>query len=113
MKQLDHTRFPGILFVALALTPSAAYSLGSPGSIPLPVDEFLAAQPIYPAWALLGVFILGAALATAMRLSTLRPQRRPWALASIALACRVTVQAVLRACTFMLPDNWTNLRAQW
>jgi hypothetical protein len=123
MKQLSITRFLSLLFVALALAPSAAHLLALPNKIALPANEYAVVQQIYRGWALLGIVVVAALLATAAYVLLLRSLQQPYALAALALACLLAAQAVFWLFTYpvnqqtqnwtTLPPQWSELRAQW
>jgi hypothetical protein len=80
-------------------------------------------QQIYRGWALLGVVVIGALVSTLAYAVVVRAQRKPLALAVIALFCLAGTQALFWTFTFpanqltenwtALPDNWALLRSQW
>lgn len=120
---LDAARFFSLLFVALALAPSAAHLLELPNKIGLARDDYLTVQQIYSGWSLLGFVVFGALLST-LALTVLSWRRgRQFLLASAAFGCVVGTQLVFWAFTYpmnevtrnwtVLPEVWQPLRAQW
>jgi hypothetical protein len=116
-------RFLALLFAALALAPALAHLLELPNKIELPRDDYLTVQHIYDGWALLGIVVIGALLATLWL--TILERRRPMQFLSalVAFLCIAGTQAVFWTFTFpanrataywtLLPENWQALRIQW
>lgn len=119
---MDLARRFALFFVALALAPAAAHLLELPNKIGLPRDEYLVVQQIYRGWALLGVVVLGALLATLV-FAILARGTRDFKFALTAFVCIAATQAVFWTFTFptnqetlnwtVLPDHWEALRTQW
>ena len=120
---LNYFRFFSLLFVALALAPSAAHLLELPTKLTLSRDDYLTVQQIYRGWELLGSVVFGALLSTLALTILSRHRRRQFALALTAFLCVVGTQAVFWAFTYptnqvtqnwtVLPQVWEPLRAQW
>ena len=120
---LNAARFFSLLFVALALGPSAAHLLELPNKIGMSRDHYLIVQQIYRGWALLGIVVAGALLSTLMLTILSRHRRRQFALALAAFVCVVATQIVFWTFTYptnqetrnwtVLPPVWEPLRAQW
>jgi hypothetical protein len=120
---LNYARFFSLLFIALALAPSAAHLLELLNKIALSRDDYLTVQQIYRGWALLGIVVFGALLSTLALTILLRHHRRQFALALTAFLCLVGTQLVFWAFTYptnqmtrnwtVLPQRWESLRAQW
>jgi hypothetical protein len=120
---LDAARFFSLLFAALALGPALAYLLELPNKIQLSRDDYLTVQQIYRGWALLGIVVVGALMASLAHAMLVRRHRRAFVPAALAFACLVGTQIVFWLFTFpanrrtenwtTLPENWEALRAQW
>jgi Ni/Fe-hydrogenase subunit HybB-like protein len=120
---LNYARFFSLLFIALALAPSAAHLLELPNKITLSRDDYLTVQQIYRGWALLGIVVFGALLSTLALTILSRHRRRQFVLALTAFVCVVGTQLVFWAFTYptnqmtqnwtVLPQGWESLRAQW
>jgi hypothetical protein len=116
-------RFFALVYVALAFGPSAAHLLESPNKIGLPRDEYLTVQHLYNGWALLGIVVVGALVATLVLALRVRRKPRQFAYAVAAFSCVAATQVVFCAFTFPfnratrnwteLPEPWQALRAQW
>jgi len=116
-------RFLSLLFVALALAPSAAHLLELPNKIGLPRDAYFTVQQIYRGWALLGFVVVGALVSTLTHAVMVRARRREFVPASVAFLCIVAAQVLFWTLTFpanqatanwtITPDNWEALRMQW
>ncbi len=120
---ITSARFFSLLFVALALAPALAHLLELPTKIGLSREEYLTVQQIYRGWALLGVVVFGALLATLVHALAARGRMKEFRAAVTAFVCIVTAQVVFWIFTFptnqatrnwtVLPDNWEALRTQW
>lgn len=120
---LATVRFLSLLFVALALAPSAAHLLELPHKIALSHDDYLVVQQIYRGWALLGIVVFGALVSTLLLAIVSRRRPRQFALALAAFLCIVATQVVFWIYTYptnaathnwtVLPQGWEALRAQW
>ncbi len=120
---INAARFCSLLFVALALAPSAAHLLELPNKIGLSRDDYLTVQQIYRGWALLGIVVLGALVSTLTLTILSRYRPRQFALALAAFLCVVGTQVVFWTFTYptnqatrnwtVLPADWEPLRAQW
>ncbi len=116
-------RFFALLFAALALAPALAHLLELPNKMSLSRAEYETAQKLYKGWALLGVVVAAALIATAVLAILVRsqPNQLGWVVA--ALVCIAATQLVFWGWTFpvnqqtgnwtVLPENWTALRARW
>jgi hypothetical protein len=121
--KLVTVRFLSLLFAALALAPAAAHLLELPNKIGLSREDYLTAQQLYRGWALLGIVVVGALLATFAYAVVVRKQRKAFTLTVIALLCLAGTQALFWTFTFpanqltanwtVLSDNWAVLRSQW
>src|SRR5688500_10358899 len=120
---LTVARFCSLLFVALALAPSAAHLLELPNKIGLSRADYLTVQQIYSGWALLGIVIIGALISTLTLTVLSRHHRRQFTLALAAFLCVIGTQVVFWTFTYptnqatrnwtVLPADWEPLRAQW
>jgi hypothetical protein len=121
-RALDVARFCSLLFVALALGPSAAHLLELPNKIGLSRADYLTVQHIYNGWALLGIVVLGA-LASTLALAILSRRQRQFTPSLLAFLCVVAAQVVFWSFTYPanqatrnwteLPQAWQPLRTQW
>ncbi len=120
---LKIARFLSVLFVALALAPAMAHLLELPNKMTLSREEYLVVQQIYRGWALLGIVIFGALLATLTLMILVRHNRRIFTLTLVAFLCIAGSLAVFFTFTYPtnqvtnnwthLPENWLELRRQW
>ena len=116
-------RFLSALFCALSLGPALAHLLELPNKMGLSREEYLVVQQIYRGWALLGVVVLGALLATLAHAILARQRLGESGPALTAFLCIAGTQAIFWTFTFpmnqqtanwtLLPDHWTTMRAQW
>jgi hypothetical protein len=116
-------RFVSVLFTAVAMASGFAHLLALPNKIGLSREEYLTVQQIYRGWALLGVPILGALLATTILGLLERRRRKRFYLtlgaalclaASLALFFVFTYPANLATLNWTTPPhNWQELRSQW
>ena len=120
---IARARFFSLLFVALALAPALAHLLELPNKIGLTREEYLTVQQIYRGWALLGVVVFAALLATLAHSIAARGRTNEFRAAVTAFVCIAAAQVVFWTFTFptnqltsnwtVLPDNWESLRTQW
>lgn len=116
-------QFIAMLFTAVSMAAGWAHLLELPAKMALSHDDYLTVQQIYRGWALLGVFVVGALVATAV-LTLL--QRRAGAAFHLSLAATLCIALGLAAFflfTFpanqatqnwtMLPPQWEAIRRQW
>ena len=112
-----------LVFVALLLGPSLGHLFELPNKVGLSRQDYLTVQQIYRGWALFG-FVVGAALFCTLGLTVqLWSRSRPARSALTAFLCLVGTQVIFWTWTYpanvatdnwtILPDGWTNLRAQW
>jgi hypothetical protein len=123
LSPLNLARFFSLLFAALTFGPSAAHLLELPNKIGLSRDEYLIVQQIYGGWALLGIVIAGALIATLALVILSRHRRREFTLSLGAFSCLVAAQIVFWVFTYPtnqatrnwteLPQQWESLRLQW
>jgi hypothetical protein len=115
--------FSSLLFVALALAPSAAHLLELPNKIGLPRADYFTVQQIYRGWALLAVVVVGELISLSTLVVLVRHHAQAFAPALAALLCVVAAQVLFWTLTFpanqatqnwtVAPGNWEALRAQW
>lgn len=116
-------RFISIMLLALALGGGLAHLFELPGKMALSRDDYLTVQQIYRGWALLGIPIFGALVATLWLAALERRRRRVFGLTLAAALCVAASLVVFFAFTFpanqatenwtMLPENWDALRGRW
>ncbi|HEY8518834.1 MAG TPA: DUF1772 domain-containing protein [Gammaproteobacteria bacterium] len=109
--------------MGVSLGPALAHLLELPNKIGLDRDDYFLVQSIYRGWALLGVVVAGALLATLALTLLLKDRRRARVWAAVAFGCVVLSQIVFWAFTFPanqatsnwteIPPSWEALRAQW
>lgn len=112
-----------LLFTALALVPSGAHLLEFRSKIHLSSNEYLTVQRLYRGWALLGIVVVAALLATLALAFATRSQPQAFHAAIAAFACIVGTQLVFWLVTFpvnrrtanwsTLPRDWQRLRDRW
>jgi hypothetical protein len=115
--------FLAILFAALALVPTMAHLLELTNKMGLPQDQYFTVQGIYRGWALLGIVVFGALLASLALTITLRRERAAMMWAGAAFLCIAATQGIFWIYTFpanvatanwtQRPENWETLRSQW
>jgi len=115
--------FLALLFTLIALSGGVAHVLSLPHKIGLPRDEYLIVQQIYQGWALLGIAVVGALIASAALAVVWRGNGAAFALAVVAVVCIVASLVVFFTVTFpvnqatsnwtVMPANWEALRRRW
>lgn len=115
--------FVSLVMVALALAPAMAHLLELPNKMQLTRADYLTVQQIYRGWALLGIVVLGALLATGTLAVSVRHRRRAFAFALLSFLCVAGTQAIFWNYTYpanqatgnwtVLPQQWQALRRQW
>jgi len=107
--------FLSLLLVALTLGPALAHLLELPAKLGLARDDYFVVQGIYEGWALLGILVIGALLATlALAVASRHERGFSWALA--AFLCLVAAQALFWLFTYpanAATSNWTAVPADW
>lgn len=112
-------RFLSILFIALSLAPALGHRLELPAKIRLSRGEYLTVQQIYRGWAMLGIVIFAAILATLATLATAVLSRRDpgaFRLSLAALLLLIGAQVVFWVFTFpanRATQNWTSFPPDW
>ncbi len=122
-KRLRVAFFASFFFVGFVLGPSFAHLLELPNKIGLDRDAYFTVQAIYSGWALLGVPVLAALLATLVLAVLLRAQRSARRWAAVAFVALVATQAIFWTFTYpantatenwtVAPENWEALRTRW
>lgn len=116
-------QFVAIICVAMAMAAGWAHLLEMPNKMQLSREDYLTVQQIYRGWALLGIVVVGALVATAALSWLQRGQGTPFYLALVAAACVALSLVVFFSVTFpanqathnwtVLPEQWESLRRQW
>jgi hypothetical protein len=111
------------VFVALTLVPSGAHLAELWNKIDLSAENYLIVQQIYRGWALFGIVVIPALIATLV--VTIKDRRGPhsFGLSLFAFVCVAGGQVIFWTLTFptnqatrnwtTLPADWTRLREQW
>ena len=109
-------QFVAVALTALALVPGGAHLFSLPNKINLSESDYFIAQSVYRGWALLGIVLIGAALANLALALLIRAQRTPSIFALISGLCLVASLVVFFAFTFpanQATNNWTRVPADW
>lgn len=111
-----------VFFVVLALVPSLAHVLQLPNKLDLSRADYGTVQQLYRGWALLGLIVIVALLAT-LYLTWLSRGTKGMTPAAVASVCILLTQVVFWGWTYpvnvatsnwtVLPENWGHLRTQW
>jgi hypothetical protein len=115
--------FCSVFFTALALGASMAHVLELPNKIHLPKDQYAVVQQLYKGWALLGIVVVIALIATLALVILTGHQRKTFALTLTGLLCIAATQIIFWIFTYpvnrktknwtIFPENWYQLRKQW
>jgi hypothetical protein len=115
--------FFSLLFTGLTMSAAGAHLLELLSKLALSRDDYIIVQQIYRGWALLGVVIVAALLATLAAVILGRRQRQVLILALVALSSLAGAQAVFWLLTYpvnqetrnwtAVPADWLGLRLQW
>jgi hypothetical protein len=115
--------FGALVLVGLCLMPAGAHFFEMWGKLALDKDAYFSLQRIYNGWALFGVVIAGAILATGVLAWLIRDAGLGAWLAGISAALligslvvfflRIYPMNVATKNWTVVPDNWQPLRAQW
>src|SRR5262245_448395 len=84
----------GLLLVAIYFVPAGAHLFELPHKMALPPAEYMTVQRIYAGWALFGIVIAAALVATAVHAWLVRSDRTALAIALAALACLAATQVI-------------------
>jgi hypothetical protein len=116
-------RFIAVMSTAVAMAAGFAHLLELPNKMPLSRTDYLTVQQIYRGWALLGVVVLGALLATVLVAFRVRAYPAAFYLTLCAAACIALSLIIFFLFTYpanqqtqnwtTLPENWESLRRQW
>ena len=113
-----------MVLTALALVPGGAHLFALANKINLSESDYFITQSIYRSitqsiyrsWALLGIVVLGAAIANVALAFLIRAQRAPSIFALIGGLCLVATLVIFFAFTFpanQATNNWTQVPADW
>jgi hypothetical protein len=116
-------QFSAVILTALALVPGGAHLLELPHKIGLGRESYLTVQQIYRGWALLGIILVAAVLASLLLAYLSRGQRTPALCAGAAAVLLGATLVIFFAWTFPVnqatvdwsraPEGWELLRARW
>ena len=109
-------QFVAMALTALALVPGGAHLFALPNKINLGASDYFIVQGIYRGWALLGIVLIGAALANFALTILIHDQRAPFLFTLISLLCLLATLAIFFAFTFpanQVTNNWTEVPANW
>jgi hypothetical protein len=105
-----------MVLTALALVPGGAHLFALPNKIGLSESDYFITQGVYRSWALLGIVLIGAAIANVALALFIRAQRAPSIFALIGGLCLVATLVIFFAFTFpanQATNNWTQVPADW
>lgn len=116
-------QFIAIIAIALSLVPGGAHLIEMPNKMPMSREDYLVAQRLYQGWALAGIALLTALVASLLVTIFAFGQDVPFIAALLAfllmLATLVTFFARILPVNkatqnwTVAPDGWERLRAQW
>jgi hypothetical protein len=109
-------QFVAMVLTALALVPGGAHLFALPNKIDLSESDYFITQSVYRSWALLGIVLIGAAIANVALALLIRAQRAPAIFALISGLCLVATLVIFFAFTFpanQATSNWTQVPADW
>jgi hypothetical protein len=117
-------QFVAMVLTALALVPGGAHLFALANKINLSESDYFITQSIYRSitqsiyrsWALLGIVLIGAAIANLALAFLIRAQRAPSIFALIGGLCLVATLVIFFAFTFpanQATNNWTQVPADW
>jgi hypothetical protein len=109
-------QFVAMVLTALALVPVGAHLFALPNKIHLSESNYFIVQNIYRGWALLGIVLIGAVLATLSLAVLIRAQRAPFVFTLISALCLLAMLAIFFAFTYpanQATNNWTEVPANW
>ncbi len=113
---LKAVQFLALVFTALALVPAGAHLFALPNKIGLAHEQYFIVQNIYRGWALFGIVLIGALIASLVLAVMLRGRGAPFVLALLAFLCIAATLAVFFIWTYpanQATDNWTTIPANW
>lgn len=112
-----------ILSLAIAMAGGWAHLLELPAKMRLSREDYLTVQQLYQGWALLGIAVVAALLATAALALLQRGEGAPFHFALAAALCIALSLVVFFLFTYpanqttqnwtLLPEAWEQLRRQW
>jgi hypothetical protein len=115
--------FLSLLFVGITMSAGLAHVMALPNKIGMSAEHYFVAQQTYAGWAMIGIAMIGAFIATLVLALMRRSAPREFIPALIAFHCMAAALAVFFAFTYpanqatenwtVLPQNWEQLRAQW
>jgi hypothetical protein len=121
--RLKTVQFLALTLTALVLVPVGAHLFELPNKIDLAREPYFIVQGIYRGWALFGIVLLPALVATLALALMLRRQRLPFALAAAAFLGIAATLAIFFTWTYpanvatanwtTVPPDWETLRTQW
>ena len=109
-------QFVAMVLTALALVPGGAHLFALANKINLSESDYFITQSVYRSWALLGIVLIGAAIANVALAFLIRAQRAPSIFALIGGLCLVATLVIFFAFTFpanQATNNWTQVPADW
>jgi hypothetical protein len=116
-------QFLALVLTALALVPAGAHLLELPNKIDLSESDYFAVQGLYRGWAMMGIVLIGTALANLVHAVFLRGQGLSFKCALIAFLCIAVTPVIFFAFIFpanqashdwtQVPANWQQLRFEW
>jgi len=109
-------QFVAMVLTALALIPGGAHLFALSNKINLGESDYFITQSVYRSWALLGIVLIGAAIANVVLALLIRAQRAPSIFALISGLCLVATLAIFFAFTYpanQATNNWTQVPADW
>ena len=109
-------QFVAMVLTALALIPGGAHLFALSNKINLGESDYFITQSVYRSWALLGIVLIGAAIANVVLALLIRAQRAPSIFALISGLCLVATLAIFFAFTYpanQATNNWTHVPADW
>jgi hypothetical protein len=120
---LEIALFLGLLLTGMTMVAAGAHLLELLNKLSLPRNDYIIVQQMYRGWALLGIVIVAALLATLATVVIGRRQRKVMVPALVALASLVGAQAIFWLLTYpvnqatgnwtAVPADWLGLRLQW
>jgi hypothetical protein len=109
-------QFVAMVLTALALVPGGAHLFTLPNKIYLGESDYFITKSVYRGWALLGIVLIGAAIANFALALLIRAQRAPSIFALIGGLCLVATLVIFFAFTFpanQATNNWTQIPPDW
>src|SRR5262249_1859450 len=116
-------QFVAMVLSALGLVPGGAHLFALPNKIHLSETDYFVTQSVYSGWALFGIVLIGAILASLALAVHIRDQRVPFVFTLINLFCLLARLAIFFVFTFpanqatnnwiAIPHNWPHLPSQW